>query len=67
MKLRCVVVVGLPYPNPSDPFLKEKMQFMKISSTDSSISSAYYDNMCMQAVNQSIGNSLLFWMLFIEE
>eukprot|EP00026_Physarum_polycephalum_P002335 Phypoly_transcript_02341.p1 GENE.Phypoly_transcript_02341~~Phypoly_transcript_02341.p1 ORF type:complete len:947 (+),score=142.85 Phypoly_transcript_02341:183-2843(+) len=58
---RCVVIVGLPYPNPSDPFLKEKMEFIKNSSTStaSSITSSdYYDNLCMQAVNQSIGRSI---------
>ena len=55
--VRCVVVVGLPYPNPSDPFLKEKMEFIKSSTTSSISSGDYYDNLCMQAVNQSIGSN----------
>lgn len=28
---RCVCMIGLPYPNPHDPQLKEKMQFMDIN------------------------------------
>ncbi len=63
-------MVGLPYPNPTDPFLQEKMKFMNIShpsttdkppstsTSQSSNGSEYYENMCMQAVNQSIGRSI---------
>ena len=25
---RCVVMIGLPYPNPNDPFLKEKISYI---------------------------------------
>ncbi len=53
---RLVVVIGLPYPNPNDLELKEKMNYLnarqKGSGTD------YYDDLCMKAVNQSIGRSI---------
>jgi hypothetical protein len=59
---RAVVVVGLPFPNPSDLELKERLTYL-----DSRAGSAngggsggkeYYENLCMRAVNQSIGRSI---------
>jgi chromosome transmission fidelity protein 1 len=101
---RCVVVVGLPFPNPSDPELTERMAYIDrlqaqgqqrtklqqaqaqslaagsgstpgrpgvaaaaSSSAGSAPSAAgpavtagkaYYENLCMRAVNQSIGRSI---------
>lgn len=59
---RCVIMVGLPYPNPSDPELQERMRFMDHSSggTTSNISwgKNYYTNLCMKAVNQCIGRAI---------
>jgi chromosome transmission fidelity protein 1 len=52
---RCVVVVGLPYPNANDIELKEKMQH---ATKNTSNGSEYYENLCMKAVNQSIGRSI---------
>ncbi|KAL0483226.1 hypothetical protein AKO1_011525, partial [Acrasis kona] len=49
---RCVVVVGLPFPNPNDPELKERMSYLKTNGND------YLENLCMKAVNQSIGRSI---------
>jgi len=55
---RCVVVVGLPYPDITDPELKEKMATLD-SSTDKTITGqAYYQNLCMRAVNQSVGRAI---------
>lgn len=48
---RCVVVVGMPYPNKESPELKEKMK-NQVDSQD------YYENLCMKAVNQCIGRSV---------
>jgi chromosome transmission fidelity protein 1 len=54
---RCVVVVGLPYPDITDPELKEKMKTM--DQIPSGISGqAYYHNLCMRAVNQSVGRAI---------
>jgi chromosome transmission fidelity protein 1 len=68
---RCVVMVGLPYPSPSDLELMEKIKHIEgISSSVSSHGTEsgfallkrcsnrgreYYENLCMKAVNQSIG------------
>jgi chromosome transmission fidelity protein 1 len=54
---RCVMVVGLPYPDITDPELKEKMTTM--DNTPGGISGqAYYQNLCMRAVNQSVGRAI---------
>lgn len=86
---RCVVMVGMPYPNIKSPELQEKMSYLdkhlvrlftvlleghriaKIKLSSSSVSSpsfsqphsggrspgqALIENLCMKAVNQSIGN-----------
>lgn len=58
---RCVMVVGLPYPDITDPELKEKMSTMDAAAVKnkSSISGqAYYQNLCMRAVNQSVGRAI---------
>ena len=58
---RCVMVVGLPYPDITDPELKEKMSSMDAAAAKnkSSISGqAYYQNLCMRAVNQSVGRAI---------
>jgi chromosome transmission fidelity protein 1 len=55
---RCVVVLGMPYPNPSDPELQERMCFLDAASKagQPGISGReYYDNLCMNAVNQCVG------------
>lgn len=62
---RAVVIVGLPYPNRSSPGLKERMKFVsKLAGTvsdqhSSDLATELYENMCMKAVNQSIGLFLL--------
>ena len=53
---RCVIMVGLPFPNKNDPLLKEKLNYFQLNNTTSS--NEYYENMCMKAVNQSIGRSI---------
>lgn len=64
------MVVGLPYPNPSDLEIKERMSFYDrlAAATRTSASGTagaagsgqlsgrdYYDNLCMKAVNQGVG------------
>jgi len=63
---RCVMVVGLPYPNPNSPEWKARMQY--IESKAASVSSGSYnrgqasrefaENVCMRAVNQAIGRAV---------
>lgn len=80
---RCVIVVGLPYPNKFDVILQEKINFMcqaklQAQSADRlgdheqsmaisavaaaaqshAFASQVYENMCMKAINQSIGRSI---------
>mmetsp|Transcript_10780 Transcript_10780/g.15882 ORF Transcript_10780/g.15882 Transcript_10780/m.15882 type:complete len:520 (+) Transcript_10780:1277-2836(+) len=54
---RCVMVVGLPYPDITDAELKEKM--MTMDKTNGGMSGqAYYQNLCLRAVNQSVGRAI---------
>jgi chromosome transmission fidelity protein 1 len=51
--IRCVVVLGLPYPNRASLELQEKLKFVEARHPGSS--REHYENMCMVGVNQSIG------------
>ena len=60
---RLVVMVGLPYPNPQDPELRERMSFMDRQAAEAvpprpSPSKDYYVNLCMKAVNQCVGRAI---------
>lgn len=62
---RCVVMVGLPFPNAQDPELKAKMEFldrgmatMALSGQPKLTSKDFYENLCMKAVNQCIGRAI---------
>ncbi|KAH7327734.1 helicase C-terminal domain-containing protein [Stachybotrys elegans] len=71
---RCVVVVGLPYPNIASPDWKARMEYIELTTTARLIKEGasqaeatasgkqsardYYENACMRAVNQSIGRAI---------
>eukprot|EP01018_Ginkgo_biloba_P001594 Gb_07340 [translate_table: standard] len=85
---RCVVMVGLPYPSPSDPELIERIKHIDELGRKSAMGDSqppvsqitdeatvvqlgfsilrcckqrgreYYENLCMKAVNQSIGRAI---------
>ena len=69
MVCRCVVMVGMPFPNPTDLELCERMRFLDAAAAKSgngaSCSSTgraqptagreYFEDLCMKAVNQCIG------------
>jgi len=59
---RAVVVVGLPFPNINSPELQERMKYVsKLSKANGSQKDAgreLYENLCMNAVNQSIGRAI---------
>ncbi|XP_062554227.1 ATP-dependent DNA helicase DDX11 [Armigeres subalbatus] len=54
---RCVVVVGLPYPNRTSPELVERMRFLD-KTLQPPAGNEYYENLCMKAVNQCIGRAV---------
>ncbi|KAH7918788.1 DNA repair helicase [Leucogyrophana mollusca] len=64
---RAVVVIGLPFANKNSPELRERMQYanrieaerqVKRSAGAKDAASELYENMCMNAVNQSIGRAI---------
>ncbi|XP_064405283.1 ATP-dependent DNA helicase DDX11-like isoform X2 [Halichondria panicea] len=59
---RCIVMVGLPYPNLKSPELKEKIEYLnstQIKHPNGQLpGQVHYENLCMKAVNQSIGRSI---------
>uniref|UniRef100_A0A1Q3EVL6 DNA 5'-3' helicase n=1 Tax=Culex tarsalis TaxID=7177 RepID=A0A1Q3EVL6_CULTA len=54
---RCVVVVGLPYPNRTSPELAERMRYLD-RTLKPPAGNEYYENLCMKAVNQCIGRAV---------
>ena len=52
---RCVVIVGMPYANRRDVVLQERMRFA--DSLRAGGGDEMYQNMCMKAVNQTIGRA----------
>ncbi|KAF6339189.1 DEAD/H-box helicase 11 [Rhinolophus ferrumequinum] len=59
---RCVVVVGMPYPNIKSPELQEKVAYLDHTLPRSPgqlpPGKALVENLCMKAVNQSIGRAI---------
>ena len=54
---RAVVMVGLPFPNKDSPELKQKIAYLN-KTVAASAGSLHYENLCMKAVNQSIGRAI---------
>ncbi|XP_050774186.1 ATP-dependent DNA helicase DDX11 isoform X2 [Gopherus flavomarginatus] len=58
---RCVVMVGMPYPNIKSPELQEKMAYLDKTmprTAGQPPSKMLIENLCMKAVNQSIGRAI---------
>lgn len=59
---RCVIMVGLPFPNVKSAEMKAKMDFLDAhhprSPDGCSMGQVFYNNTCMKAVNQSIGRAI---------
>ncbi|XP_039239091.1 ATP-dependent DNA helicase DDX11 isoform X4 [Pipra filicauda] len=58
---RCVIMVGMPYPNIKSPELQEKMAWLDKTmprAAGQAPSRTLIENLCMKAVNQSIGRAI---------
>ncbi|KAM3673062.1 ATP-dependent DNA helicase DDX11 [Ammospiza maritima maritima] len=58
---RCVIMVGMPYPNIKSPELQEKMTWLDKTmprASGQAPSRVLIENLCMKAVNQSIGRAI---------
>ncbi|KAL4229836.1 DEAD H (Asp-Glu-Ala-Asp His) box helicase 11 [Mactra antiquata] len=59
---RCIMMIGMPYPNINCPELKEKMDYLNANfpkdKEGRSPGQVHYENLCMKAVNQSIGRAI---------
>ncbi|NXY34768.1 DDX11 helicase, partial [Pomatorhinus ruficollis] len=58
---RCVIMVGMPYPNIRSPELREKMTWLDKTmprAAGQAPSKVLIENLCMKAVNQSIGRAI---------
>ncbi|XP_036256877.1 ATP-dependent DNA helicase DDX11 isoform X1 [Molothrus ater] len=58
---RCVIMVGMPYPNIKSPELQEKMTWLDKTmprAGGQAPSRVLIENLCMKAVNQSIGRAI---------
>ena len=66
---RAVIIVGLPFANLASPELRERMNYVNRqqekqggrAGSAKDAGTELYENMCMNAVNQSIGMSLLIF------
>ncbi|XP_031369791.1 ATP-dependent DNA helicase DDX11 isoform X3 [Apis dorsata] len=54
---RCIIVVGMPYPNIKSLELQEKMKYLNENITPDA-GQNFYENSCMKAVNQCIGRAI---------
>ncbi|WWC60824.1 uncharacterized protein I303_103400 [Kwoniella dejecticola CBS 10117] len=56
---RCVVMVGLPFANVGSVELQERMRYVEtLPGNGKDASREMYENLCMRAVNQSIGRAI---------
>ncbi|CAD6998526.1 unnamed protein product [Ceratitis capitata] len=54
---RCVIVIGMPYPNRQSIELQERMRYLD-ETLGAGAGNEYYENLCLKAVNQCIGRSV---------
>ncbi|ORY29962.1 helicase C-terminal domain-domain-containing protein [Naematelia encephala] len=56
---RCVIMVGLPFANVGSVELQERMRYVeKLPGAGKDAAKELYENLCMRAVNQSIGRAI---------
>ncbi|WWC89834.1 uncharacterized protein L201_004762 [Kwoniella dendrophila CBS 6074] len=56
---RCIIMVGLPFANVGSVELQERMKYIEnLPGNNKDSSREMYENLCMRAVNQSIGRAI---------
>ncbi|BEJ04923.1 hypothetical protein CcaverHIS641_0207400 [Cutaneotrichosporon cavernicola] len=56
---RCVIMVGLPFANAGSVELQERMRYVeRLPGAGKDAAREMYENLCMRAVNQSIGRAI---------
>ena len=64
---RCVILVGLPYPNIYDQELNERLKYLndissrsnhRVTTDANAMTKEHMENICMKAVNQTIGRAI---------
>lgn len=56
---RCIVMIGLPYPNIKSGELQQKMSYYdKTCKNQPNAGQLYYENLCIKGINQSIGRAV---------
>uniref|UniRef100_A0A183C9W5 HELICc2 domain-containing protein n=1 Tax=Globodera pallida TaxID=36090 RepID=A0A183C9W5_GLOPA len=54
---RCVLMVGLPYPNRNSAELRERIRYLDEHSGPGA-GTRFYEQLCLQAINQAIGRAI---------
>ncbi|XP_047355930.1 ATP-dependent DNA helicase DDX11 isoform X1 [Vespa velutina] len=54
---RCIIIIGMPYPNIKSMELQEKIKYLN-ENVKSDAGQNFYNNSCMKAVNQCIGRAV---------
>lgn len=59
---RLIVMIGMPYPNSQSPEIRERMRYAELHKQQRGGGAGggqeFYQNVCMRAVNQSIGRAI---------
>ena len=55
---RCIIVVGLPFPNIQSPEWKAKLEFVQQRTGRRDAGREFLENACTRAVNQSVGRAI---------
>jgi chromosome transmission fidelity protein 1 len=55
---RCLVLIGLPYPNPGDPMISAKMAYYDSLRNPEYRGSDFYESRCFKAIHQTLGRAI---------
>ena len=55
---RLAIVVGMPYPNPTDPQLQATQQYLSSQAESPLVGDRYYQSLCWRSINQALGRCI---------